>query len=69
MLLAIFVEKKQQPLQGKLNAFDNMAGGGSGPFLSLLDYTIKNQLHLVVVHVMSEEVAVMDFFKRFVQIL
>ncbi|KAI7810397.1 putative zinc finger protein 862-like [Triplophysa rosa] len=36
-----FLVDNQLPLRGKLDAFDNMAEGGSGLFLSLLDYTIK----------------------------
>ncbi len=33
--------ENQLPLWGKLDAFDNISEGGSGLFLSLLDYTIK----------------------------
>ncbi|KAI2645227.1 Zinc finger MYM-type protein 1 [Labeo rohita] len=36
-----FLVENQLPLRGKLDAFDNMSEGGSGLFLSLLDYTIK----------------------------
>lgn len=36
-----FLVENQLPLQGKLDASDNMAEGGSGLFLSLLDYTTK----------------------------
>lgn len=36
-----FLVVNQLPLWGKLDVFDNMSEGGSGLFLSLLDYTIK----------------------------
>lgn len=35
-----FLVEIQLPLRGKLDAFDNMSEGGSGLFLSLLDYKI-----------------------------
>lgn len=41
-----FLVENQLPLRGKIEAFDNMSEGGSGLFLSLLDYTIKKDPEL-----------------------
>ncbi len=36
-----FLVENQLPLRGKIEASDNLPEGGSGLFLSLLDYKIK----------------------------
>ncbi|KAG9282357.1 zinc finger MYM-type protein 1-like [Astyanax mexicanus] len=41
-----FLAENQLPLRGNADAFDDMAEGGSGLFLSLLDYTIKKDSEL-----------------------
>ena len=41
-----FLVENQLPLRGKLDAFGDMSEGGSGLFLSLLDYTIKKDPEL-----------------------
>lgn len=47
--VVVFLAENQLPLRGKLDAFDNMSEGGSGLFLSMLDYTIKKDPELAKV--------------------
>ncbi|KAK0137976.1 Zinc finger MYM-type protein 1 [Merluccius polli] len=39
-----FLGVNQMPLKGNMEAFDDMADGGSGLFLSLFDYTVKTKI-------------------------